>query len=283
MKKKFTIVSGSDKNYLPFLKQLISSLVSSKSLEIVDLCIFSIDLEKKDLIDFNSFISDQKNPNFSVKLNFLPKNNWSKLLTERPYLREYFPGYETYIWMDADIVVLNRNGILDLINGCNEKEISISTENHSDYVHVNNNFGIKNFLGSFYKIKGWSFKNYKKFYSETVAENLLFKPLFNNGVFGMKANSSLWTKWQETYKKALNVCNDDYGLKNDQLSLNVVLYENLTRVAILEAVNNYIYKFSKPFFDKENKRYLTNSYPRREINIVHYTGYKYIDVTNFKN
>jgi hypothetical protein len=36
-------------------------------------------------------------------------------------------------------------------------------------------------------------------------------------------------------------------------------------------------------FDKENKRYLTNSYPRREINIVHYTGYKYIDVTNFKN
>ena len=240
MKKKFALVSGSDENYLPFLKKLISSLVSSGSLEIVDLCIFSIDLEKKDLIDYDSFISYKKNPNFSVKLNFLPKNNWSKLLTERPYLREHFPGYETYIWLDADTIVLNKNGIIDLINACNDKEISISTENHSDYVHVNNNFGIKNFLGSFYKINGWSFKNYKKFYSKIVAENLLFKPLFNNGVFGMKVNSSLWFKWQETYKKVLNICKDDYSLKNDQLSLNVVLYEDLNKVGTLEAVNNWI-------------------------------------------
>ena len=68
----------------------------------------------------------------------------------------------------------------------------------------------------------------------------------------------------------------------EQGSLSVVQLSRLYNVSNVQ-IYNWIYKFSKPFFDKEKKRYLTNSYPRREINIVHYTGYKYDDLSNFKN
>ena len=59
--------------------------------------------------------------------------------------------------MDADTVVLNRNGIIYPIKECNDKQISISSENHTDYINLNNNFGIKNILDYLYKIKEWSF------------------------------------------------------------------------------------------------------------------------------
>ena len=41
--KKIAIVTGSDKKYFPFLKNLVFSLKKTKSLEIADLCILDVE------------------------------------------------------------------------------------------------------------------------------------------------------------------------------------------------------------------------------------------------
>lgn len=277
MKKEIALVTGSDKNYLPFLKQLLHSIIKNKIYNFVDICLFSINLDKKSLIKYEPYIKKIVAPNFTIKLNFKPKNAWTKLLTERPYLKDYFPGYKKYIWVDADTFFQNNKGIKDLISACKVNDIGIAPEISPSYILSHNNFGIKHVLGSFYKIKGWSFKNYKKFFSKNIAESLLFRPLFNNGVFCLNANSSLWIQWKQIYKDALLKCSDEYGLKTDQLSLNISLRNNIERVGILDPINNWIYKLSKPYFDKKNLKFYTPDFPRREINIMHLTGLKYKD------
>ena len=60
------------------------------------------------------------------------------MLTERPFMKDYFPGYENYIWMDADTEVLDINGIKNLILGVEDKDIAIVPEINESYIFQKN-------------------------------------------------------------------------------------------------------------------------------------------------
>ena len=274
--KKIAIVTGSDKKYFPFLKNLVFSLKKSKSLEIADLCILDVEDKSDYLTELKEFIHEKKVAKFNLELKFKDTENWFKLLTERPFIKDYFPGYEKYVWLDADTHVINKEIIYNLDEATNLKDIAITPELNESYVFKNKKFGIKKIFFSLYKISGWSFKNYKKYFNSELAENLFFKPLFNNGVFCIKASSKIWDLWKSEYQLALNKAQTSYGIKTDQLSLNKILYENFNLVSILDSTNNWIIDKSEPlFFDKDNNLLLTPSYPRRKINILHFTNMKF--------
>ena len=191
-------------------------------------------------------------------------------------MKDYFPGYEKYIWMDADTEVLSSDGIVNLINACEDKELAIAPEISESYVFKNSKFGIKKIFKSFYKLSGWSFKNYKKYFSNSIGEELFFKPLFNNGIFSLKAESKIWDLWKFEYQNALNKAKTSYGIKTDQLSLNKVIYENFEKVSILDATNNWLVSRSEKII-KINKDLYTPSFPNRKINIIHYTQLSFDD------
>ena len=68
--KKNVIVTGSDKNYYPFLKNLVESLFNSKSLEICDLCILDVEEKSNYLSELENKITRKKKANFNLKINF---------------------------------------------------------------------------------------------------------------------------------------------------------------------------------------------------------------------
>lgn len=274
--KKIAIVTGADKKYLPFLKNLIHSLSNTRSLEVADLCILDVENNSDYLNEVNEFIHKKVKPSFSLKLKFEDTENWFKLLTERPFIKDYFPGYEKYIWLDADTYVLNIDAINNLDEATKYKDIAISPEVNEAYIFKNKKFGIKKKFFSLYKISGWSFKNYKKYFSEQIAEDLFFKPLFNNGVFCLKSSSRIWDMWKKEYQAALDKAPTSYGIKTDQLSLNKVMYENFELVSVMNSISNWIIDKSEPIIlDKENNIFMTPSYPRKKINILHFTNMKF--------
>ena len=277
--KKNVIVTGCDKKYYPFLKNLVNSLINSNSLEICDLCILDVENESQYLSEIEDKITKKKKANYNLNIFFKDRQDWFKLLTERPFMKDYFPGYEKYIWMDADTEVLSSDGIVNLINACEDKELAIAPEISESYVFKNSKFGIKKIFKSFYKISGWSFKNYKKYFSNRIGEELFFKPLFNNGIFSLKAESKIWDLWKFEYQNALNKAKTSYGIKTDQLSLNKVIYENFEKVSILDSTNNWLVSISEKII-KINKDFYTPSFPNRKINIIHYTQLSFDD--NFK-
>ena len=273
MKKKIAIVTGADKKYFPYLKNLVHSLQKSKTLEICDLCILLIDDDNKYLIDIDYLFNNKKKVSFSLKLFFKDKQNWYKLLTERPFLKDHFPGYEKYIWLDADTEVLDVQGINNLITATEKNDLAISPEINESYVFKNTKFGVKKIFSSFYKISGWSFKNYNKYFRKDLGQDLFFKPLFNNGVFCMRSDSIFWNLWKMEYQNALNKATTSYGIKTDQLSLNKLIYENFQKISIVDSTNNWLIFKSEPPI-KVGDTFFTPSYPKRKINIFHYTNFK---------
>lgn len=280
MIKKIAIVTGADKKYFSFLKNLVLSLKKSKSLDICDLCILTVDQDNSFMSEINGLVNKTKNASFSLNIKFKDKQNWHKLLTERPFLREYFPGYKKYIWLDADTEVLDINAIINLDEATNEKDLAITPESCESYVFKNSNFGIKKIFSSIYKISGWSFKNYNRYFGKNLGQKLFFNPLFNNGVFCLRSDSIIWELWKYEYQNALNRANTSYGVKTDQLSLNKIIYEKFKSVSILDATNNWIISKSEPVIKKDNL-FFTPSFPRRKINIFHYTNFSTEDSFNY--
>ena len=191
-------------------------------------------------------------------------------------MKDYFPGYEKYIWMDADTEVFSIDGINTVLKACDVKDLAIAPEINESYVFKNNKFGIKKIFNSFYKISGWSFKNYKKYFSDDLGENLFFKPLFNNGVFCLNSDSDIWNLWKTEYQNALNKAKTSYGIKTDQLSLNKVIYENFHKISILDSTNNWIISKSEKI-KKIDGNFYTPSFPNRKINVLHYTNLSFND------
>ena len=269
---KNVIVTGSDKKYFPFLKNLVHSLVRTESLDFCDLCILEVEEKSEYLDELKNFITSRKKANFNLKIFFKDKKNWFKLLTERPFMKVYFPGYKNYIWMDADTEVMNIQGIKNLIEATKIKELAIAPEVNESYVFKNTKFGIKKIFRSIYKISGWSFKNYNKYFSKDLGPDLFFKPLFNNGVFCLKSDSEIWNLWKAEYQGALNKAKSSYGIKTDQLSLNKIIYENFSKVSIMDSTNNWIISKSEHVI-KKGDNFFTPSFPNRKINILHYTNF----------
>ena len=274
--KKNVIVTGSDKKYYPFLKNLINSLINSNSLDICDLCILDVEDNSQYLEELDSKITKKKKANFNLNILFKDRQDWFKLLTERPFMKDYFPGYDKYIWMDADTEVLSNDGIKNIIDACEDKDLAIAPEINESYVFKNSKFGIKKIFKSFYKISGWSFKNYRKYFSDRIGEDLFFKPLFNNGIFCLKSTSKIWDLWKTEYQGALNKAKTSYGIKTDQLSLNKIIYENFEKISILDSTNNWLVSRSEKI-KRINNDFFTPSFPNRKINILHYTQLNFDD------
>lgn len=274
--KKNVIVTGSDKKYYPFLKNLVNSLINSNSLDICDLCILDVEDNSQYLEELNSKITKKKKANFNLNILFKDRQDWFKLLTERPFMKDYFPGYDKYIWMDADTEVLSNDGIKNIIDACDDKDLAIAPEINESYVFKSSKFGIKKIFKSYYKISGWSFKNYRKYFSDRIGEDLFFKPLFNNGIFCLKSTSKIWDLWKTEYQGALNKAKTSYGIKTDQLSLNKIIYENFEKISILDSTNNWLVSRSEKI-KRINNDFFTPSFPNRKINILHYTQLNFDD------
>ena len=274
--KKNVIVTGSDKKYYPFLKNLVNSLIKSNSLDICDLCILDVEDNSQYLEELDSKITKKKKANFNLNIFFKDRQDWFKLLTERPFMKDYFPGYDKYIWMDADTEVLSNDGIKNIIDACEDKDLAIAPEINESYVFKSSKFGIKKIFKSYYKISGWSFKNYRKYFSDRIGEDLFFKPLFNNGIFCLKSTSKIWDLWKTEYQGALNKAKTSYGIKTDQLSLNKIIYENFEKISILDSTNNWLVSRSEKI-KMINNDFFTPSFPNRKINILHYTQLNFDD------
>ena len=73
--KKIAIVTGSDKKYFPFLKNLVFSLKKTKSLEIADLCILDVEDKSDYLAELEEFIHEKKIAKFNLELKFKKKSS----------------------------------------------------------------------------------------------------------------------------------------------------------------------------------------------------------------
>ena len=223
---KTAIISGCDNNYFSTYLNLYNSLIDSKCYENADLCFVNISISDINLNKISKHTKKIVEPKWDFNLKF-KTIEWKKILTIRPFLKNYFPGYDNYIWLDADTWVQSNQFIKDFNEVSKNGKISIVPEYDINYEILNKNYSFKKIIFDFYQARGWSYKNLKRYFDKKTFNNLFQKPILNAGVFSIPSESIVWDMWSKEYREIVENSSDDYCLNMDQVTLNKVLYNNL--------------------------------------------------------
>ena len=173
----------------------------------------------------------------------------------RPYLRENFPGYAVYIWMDADCWVQRSEALDRLIDGAHSHGASLIKESDPTY---RSNFG------------RWRVKHYLRAFGLWKAVQLSFRGQINDGVFAMHAAAPHWELWRRYFQQAL----DRTGEANpyDQFAMNAMQYLDRPPTCLLPATFNWICNLSHPAWDDDMGCFCSPSRDHPPIQVVHLAG-----------
>ena len=274
--KENVIVSLADSNYFELLNELIDSIKRFDESKNVAICILDAGLTEDQKLKLSQKVDDIKFAEWDIKVPAykIKGKEWLKSQVSRAFLPKYFPGYEKYLWIDADAWV-NKWEALDLyFKGSNANKLAISTSADRSYGRV---LRADWLIGSIAKVKSQNYKHAKSSgFSETVARKIALMPHLNIGVFCLNADAPHWVVWQKNLKQALS-SGKIFG--SEQVAMNIAIYVDDLEIEILPAYCNWtlIYRLK---FDTVNNTLVEPYLPNHEIGIIHLAG-KTSDVVRF--
>ena len=202
--KKNVIISLADSKYFELLDELVNSIKQFKQSENTAICILDAGLTDEQKQKLSIKVDEIKSADWDIEVpDFKVKGReWLKSQVSRAFLPKYFPGYEKYLWIDADAWVNSWCAIELYFKGCTNNKLAIATSADRAYGRV---LRAEWIFGSFAKIKSQNYKHAKSSgFSEKIARKVALKPHLNIGVFALEKNAPHWKKWQENLKKALS-------------------------------------------------------------------------------
>lgn len=190
-----------------------------------------------------------------------------RTLTARPFLRRYFPDYDVYVWIDADIWAQTPDALNALIaEASNSPALCIASEMDRCYGTYFTNMEVWQHFNKWYKVC----------YGEQVAATMTFKPMLNAGVWAMNKGSPVWDAWAELYTSFLQTVTTGIDAANfmaDQLALNMLIYMNGLPCCVMPSSFNWLaFIYAMPKFDEQRGLYVEPYLPHRPISQFHLAG-----------
>ena len=277
--KKNVIISLADANYFELLDELVNSIKRFKESENIAICILDAGLDDSQKKVLSAKVDEIKKADWDIEVPaFKVKGKeWLKSQVSRAFLKNYFPGYNKYMWIDADAWVNSWEAIDLYFKGCENNKLSIATSADRAYGRV---LRAEWVFGSFARIKSQNYKHAKSSgFSEKIAREVALKPHLNIGVFALEANAEHWEIWQSNLKKALS-SGKIWG--SEQIAMNISIYSNNLPVEILPAYCNWTL-IDGMKYDNARKTFVEPYLPNHEIGILHFAGKNNDQIRNDKN
>jgi hypothetical protein len=180
-----------------------------------------------------------------------------RAITARPFLPRYFPGYDVYLWIDADAWVQERFAIDWYLAVATGGRLAITPQVDRAYRHTPH-------------LIGWRTRRLQSYFGPEGAAHALWETYFNSGVFALRADAPHWRAWGAAFKQGLESTNGT--LCDDQTALNYALWVRQLPVGPLPAVCNWLCHLALPLFDTDRSRFYTPAFPHRVIGIQHLTA-----------
>jgi hypothetical protein len=132
----------------------------------------------------------------------------------RPFLREYFPGRDIYIWVDSDVWLQGWWVMEAYQKGALESGLAIAHERERGYVFQA-------------WLIAWFAKHLILGYGPLDGAWLLSRPHLNAGLFAMHRDSPHWDLWVQYYQAAWN--RTGKFNPHDQFSMNRLVHGGVLR------------------------------------------------------
>jgi hypothetical protein len=175
-------------------------------------------------------------------------------------LPSIFPGFETYIWLDADCWVQNADAVGELVDAAQRADVAVHPELDVHY------FAYKS-------PSDRTIMLYGNLYGQEISRQMWRFPMINGGVFSARANSKVWTEWSVAMESIRTRWKQGEDISfSDQIPLHLLIHTKKLSIYPLRAVNNWQLYAALPLIDKQEKRIVVPTPPHEPINILHLAG-----------
>lgn len=253
------IVTSADSKFFELVQGTILSIREKPQGNSVDIGFFDVGCTPEQLQWIGQYVDYIVEPDWNYNVPDVDKQpRYLKALVSRPFLPEYFPGYEVYIWIDADAWVQDWSAIDLLVLGAKRKGFAIVPELFAKH----STRSVRH---------AWIALQYSRYFHYTDFAGLEIEPLLNAGVFSGTGRSPHWSAWSRRLSQAIYNCLD---ILTDQFALNVAVYKDLglDRVELLPLSCNWLANYQELLWDPRRRLWVDPSSPHTPLGIVHISG-----------
>jgi hypothetical protein len=285
MSSSVAIVTASNSNHFPLVTDMFRSLSVSSS-RTLNLCCLDVGLELEQRDQLLNAGIELAEPQWDYPGEF--PASWFRAMTARPHINRYFPGYDIYVWIDADCWLQNDSALETFITATDSHDVAVASSVHREYRQV---------IAAAPDQPGPPCQYYYAYLMQSLfkpetATRMSELPYLNGGVFALKATSPVWKTWQEVlgplYERARDVKRPIWAAEknkpsegmavnidnkplfhSEEIALNFAAWQ--AKPAILDATCNWLCSQRLPALDT-NGVLITPGYPSQAISIVHLTA-----------
>jgi hypothetical protein len=254
------IVSGADSAYFPLLRDLVLSVREHRRETAIGILDVGLGEDQRQWLADR--VTHLVRPGWDI--DFPGRANtpeFRKAQFARPFLPRHFPGYETYLWIDADAwvqdwhvveiyVAAARSGRLAIV-----PEIDRAYKRHYKRPKV---FGLT-----------LAWKNYREAFGWRVADRLGRNPMVNCGVFALRGDADHWRVWGRIIERVAQRTRFFYV---EQTALNYAIFAEHLPVDFLPAYCNWMPGDAAPAFDPGRGAFVEPYSPHETIGVMHLAG-----------
>jgi len=251
------IVTAANETYAPLLRDLLASLAEHRGPLKLAVAVLDLGLEAATRDEFAAQVEHLTAPRWMFK----PHDKFGtdpKYLSRaaRPFLVDLFPGYATYIWLDADTWVQQRLGLEWLIDASRGVDLAAVPAMHRSYVFQPKDIG-------------WLHERYEMALGPALANELVHQPYYNAGVIAARAGSRFWQTFADRFQAALDRWQGEF--LSDQAIVNAAIVLDRLQVNRLPARANWLCHLGEPYWNEKAKLLVEPAMPFDPLLIVHNT------------
>jgi lipopolysaccharide biosynthesis glycosyltransferase len=252
------IITAADAGFFGLLCDLMLSLEAQKKSREIDVGFFDLGLTaaQRDWVTPRVTKCVEPGWDFDVPQTWRSDKPHYRALTVRPFLPQHFPGYDVYIWIDADVWLQDWRGIELYSLGAQKSDLAAAP-------HTDRCYPFKP------AVARYRHHLFEQGYGKSAADALTPQQYMNVGVFAARADSPLWHPWAEAYQEALN--RSAGAMFSEQIALNYACYGSRLRVELLPAVYNWQCHLAVPSWDPASQLFCEPYLPHAPISMVHLT------------
>lgn len=265
---RIAIVSSSDARYFTLLSELVASIRRLRPADGVGICVM------------DAGMTDEQRAALSGSVDRIHRCEWPFPLPERrirgrdslkanlcrPFIPDYFPGFDVFVWLDADTWVADWGAIELYVRGAERMAISIAAQTDRAYPPP---VSVSWLLGRPFRIKTFYYSNAKRAFGRVLARDMVRRNVLNAGAFGLHRDAPHWWVWRRLMGEALR---RGRPFTADQLTLGMLVYQEGAAVEILPAWCNWLVDLAPPAWDPAAGRFVEPYLPHAPIGVMHLAG-----------
>ena len=256
MAMRTLVVTAVNEAFMPLLRGLVDSLRQWEPRPFNDLACFDLGLAPESRRWIERMATHVVEPEWDLPVDGKLRQDQPELraLTVRPFLPRYFPGYDIYLWIDADAWVQDRFALEWLLAAAAAGRLAAVPQVHHAYLQTEESFN-------------WRMQRMQAYFGQEGGRRLLWNTYFNAGVFALGSDAPHWAVWAKWFDLGLKAA--DGKLCCDQTALNQAIWMERLAVTPLPALCNWLCHLALPRFDVMRRKFCEPNAPGLPIGILH--------------